>query len=209
MSEDKQSLDRQEIDPEEIQDIPSNEEVSQDPSLETPQAGGASEEMEPADLEANEPEDLQAQEVNQLKAQVEQLEDQTLRLQAEMANIQRSNQRDRQEAAKYRSQFLAKPLVEAMDNMERALAIEAKSEEGQAIHKGVEMVYEQILKAFKDEHIEQIDPINQAFDPNFHQAVTTQPVQEGQKADQVVKVLQKGYVLNDRVIRPAIVIVSA
>ena len=93
--------------------------------------------------------------------------------------------------------------------MERALAIEAKTEEGQAIHKGVEMVYDQILKAFKEEQIEQIDPIDQAFDPNFHQAVTTQPAEEGQDVDQVVAVLQKGYVLNDRVIRPAMVIVSA
>ena len=126
-----------------------------------------------------------------------------------MANIQRSNSRDRQEAAKYRSQPLAKGLVEALDNMERALAIEAKTEEGQAIHKGVEMVYDQILKAFKEEQIEQIDPIDQAFDPNFHQAVTTQPAEEGQDVDQVVAVLQKGYVLNDRVIRPAMVIVSA
>lgn len=148
-------------------------------------------------------------EVDELLHQIEELEDRNLRLQAEIANIQRSNLRERQESAKYRSQFLAKRLVDAMDNLERALQQEVKTEEAQAIHKGVEMVYEQILSAFKEENIEMINPINQPFDPNFHQAVTTQPAEEGQDTDLVINVLQKGYVLNDRIIRPAMVIVSA
>lgn len=147
--------------------------------------------------------------VDELMHQMEELEDRNLRLQAEIANIQRSNLRERQESAKYRSQFLAKRLVDAMDNLERALQQEVKSEEAQAIHKGVEMVYEQILSAFKEENIEMINPINQPFDPNFHQAVTTQPAEDGQDTDIVINVLQKGYVLNDRIIRPAMVIVSA
>lgn len=207
MAEENQSLDQELTDQaEEVKAVTDEEEVIQEENIKdsTP---------EEIDQEVFQEEEGtghdQAEEIEQLKAQIDQLEDQTLRLQAEMANIQRSNSRDRQEAAKYRSQPLAKGLVEALDNMERALAIEAKTEEGQAIHKGVEMVYDQILKAFKEEQIEQIDPIDQAFDPNFHQAVTTQPAEEGQDVDQVVTVLQKGYVLNDRVIRPAMVIVSA
>ena len=61
----------------------------------------------------------------------------------------------------------------------------------------------------EEENIEVLNPINEAFDPNFHQAVTTQPAAEGEDTDVVVNVLQKGYLLNDRVIRPAMVIVSA
>lgn len=207
MAEENQSLDQELTDQaEEVKAVTDEEEVIQEENIQD----STPEEIDQEVLQEEEDTDHdQAEEIEQLKAQIDQLEDQTLRLQAEMANIQRSNSRDRQEAAKYRSQPLAKGLVEALDNMERALAIEAKTEEGQAIHKGVEMVYDQILKAFKEEQIEQIDPIDQAFDPNFHQAVTTQPAEEGQDVDQVVAVLQKGYVLNDRVIRPAMVIVSA
>ena len=206
MAEENQSLDQELTDQEEeVKAVTDEEEVIQEENIQD----STPEEIDQEVLQEEDTDHDQAEEIEQLKAQIDQLEDQTLRLQAEMANIQRSNSRDRQEAAKYRSQPLAKGLVEALDNMERALAIEAKTEEGQAIHKGVEMVYDQILKAFKEEQIEQIDPIDQAFDPNFHQAVTTQPAEEGQDVDQVVAVLQKGYVLNDRVIRPAMVIVSA
>ncbi|MGX7145221.1 nucleotide exchange factor GrpE [Facklamia languida] len=206
MAEENQSLDQELTDQAEEVKAVTHEEVIQEENIQD----STPEEIDPEVLQEEEGTGHdQAEEIDQLKAQIDQLEDQTLRLQAEMANIQRSNSRERQEAAKYRSQPLAKGLVEALDNMERALAIEAKTEEGQAIHKGVEMVYDQILKAFKEEQIEQIDPIDQAFDPNFHQAVTTQPAEEGQDVDQVVAVLQKGYVLNDRVIRPAMVIVSA
>lgn len=206
MAEENQSLDQELTDQAEEVKAVTDEEVIQKENIQD----STPEEIDPEVLQEEEGTGHdQAEEIDQLKAQIDQLEDQTLRLQAEMANIQRSNSRDRQEAAKYRSQPLAKGLVEALDNMERALAIEVKTEEGQAIHKGVEMVYDQILKAFKEEQIEQIDPIDQAFDPNFHQAVTTQPAEEGQDVDQVVAVLQKGYVLNDRVIRPAMVIVSA
>lgn len=148
-------------------------------------------------------------EIEHLQEEIQNLEDKNLRLQAEIANMQRSHTRERQDAAKYRSQFLAKNLMDAIDNLERALQIEAKSEESQAIHKGVQMVYDQIIHAFANENITVLDPLNEDFDPNFHQAVTTQPVAEGQEADKVVNVLQKGYLLNDRIIRPAMVIVSA
>ncbi|RYC98887.1 nucleotide exchange factor GrpE [Facklamia hominis] len=156
-------------------------------------------------------EEIQAEavDIQAYEDKIDQLEDHNLRLQAEIANMQRSNSRERSEAAKYRSQSLAKKLLDAIDNLERALAVKADNEEALAIHKGVEMVYQQILAAFKEEKIEVIDPLNEPFDPNFHQAVTTQPVQEGQQADHVVQVLQKGYILDDRIIRPAMVIVSA
>ncbi|MCR8968800.1 nucleotide exchange factor GrpE [Facklamia sp. 7083-14-GEN3] len=146
---------------------------------------------------------------DELRETIQNLEDRNLRLQAEIANMQRSNSRERQEAAKYRSQSLANKLIDAIDNLERALQIEASTEESQAIHKGIQMVYEQILNAFKEEKIEVINPLNETFDPNYHQAVTTQPAEEGQETDIVVNVLQKGYILNDRIIRPAMVIVSA
>ena len=75
--------------------------------------------------------------------------------------MQRSNSRERSEAAKYRSQSLAKKLLDAIDNLERALAVKADNEEAQAIHKGVEMVYQQILAAFKLSLIHISEPTRQ------------------------------------------------
>ena len=146
--------------------------------------------------------------VSQLEAEKEALSDQLLRLQAEIQNMRRINQRERQDAAKYRSQSLASHLLDVADNLERALATPAESEDAKAIHKGIEMVYKQFQQAFEREGISVIDPLNQAFDPNFHQAVSMMPAGEGQEADTVINVLQKGYMLQDRVLRPAMVIVA-
>ena len=146
--------------------------------------------------------------VGQLEAEKEALSDQLLRLQAEIQNMRRINQRERQDAAKYRSQSLANHLLDVADNLERALASPAESDDAKAIHKGIEMVYNQFQQAFEKEGISVIDPLNQAFDPNFHQAVSMMPAGEGQEADTVINVLQKGYMLQDRVLRPAMVIVA-
>ena len=162
---------------------------------------------QPEEIETEEVQE-ETDEVKVLEAENSQLEDQILRLQAEMQNIQRRNTRERQEAAKYRSQKLATALLEAIDNLERALATEADSEDAKSLLAGVEMVHGQILQIFADESIEVIDPAGEAFDPNYHQAVSTTPAQDDQESDEVAQVLQKGYQLEDRVIRPAMVVVT-
>ena len=146
--------------------------------------------------------------VAELTAQNEALSDQLLRLQAELQNMRRIHTREKQDAAKYRSQSLASQLLDVADNLERALATEATSEDAKALHKGVEMVQSQLLQAFEKEQIQVIDPAGQAFDPNFHQAVSVMPAPNGEASDTVLHVLQKGYQLADRVLRPAMVIVS-
>lgn len=143
-----------------------------------------------------------------LTAEKEALEERVLRLQAEIANMQRINAKERQDAAKYRSQKLASEMVDVLDNLERALATPTSSDDAQALKKGVEMVYEQVKVAFEKENILVIDPIDQEFDPNFHQAVSVMPADQGQGSDKVAQVLQKGYQLHDRVLRPAMVIVT-
>ena len=143
-----------------------------------------------------------------LQQEVEKLNDQVYRLSAEISNIQKRNAKERQEAAKYRSQSLAQNLLNVIDNLERAIASPSESEEDQNLKKGVEMVYEGFLYALKEEGIEEIDALNQPFDPTLHHAVQTVTVEEGQEADRVVQVYQKGYKLKDRVLRPAMVIVS-
>ena len=143
-----------------------------------------------------------------LQQEVERLNDQVYRLSAEISNIQKRNAKERQDAAKYRSQSLAQNLLNVIDNLERAIASPSESEEAQNLKKGIEMVYEGFLYALKEEGIEEIDALNQPFDPTLHHAVQTVPVEEGQEADRVVQVYQKGYKLKDRVLRPAMVIVA-
>lgn len=147
-------------------------------------------------------------ELQTLKEENANLDDKVLRLQAEIANMKRVNLRDRQEAAKYRSQNLAKELLEGLDNLERALSIETESQDAKQVQKGVEMAHSQLIAAFEHENIRVIDPLNQPFDPNFHQAVSMMPANNGEESQTVMQVLQKGYELNDRVIRPAMVIVA-
>lgn len=149
-----------------------------------------------------------ADELEQLKEENQALEDKVLRLQAEIANIQRRNTKERQDAAKFRSQALAEALLDVIDNLERALETEVTSEDGIALKTGVEMVYNQFKHAFNNENIEAVNPLNEEFDPNFHQAISTVPGEEGQTTNQVVQVLQKGYRIDNRVIRPAMVIVA-
>ena len=150
----------------------------------------------------------EASEVETLKATLSETEDRLLRLQAELANIQKRNAKERQDAAKYRSQSLAQELLPVMDSLERALEIEVEDEKSLNLKKGLEMVMNLFTDAFAKEGITSIDPIGQPFDPNFHQSIQVLPAAEGQAPDTVVAVFQKGYALKERVLRPAMVVVS-
>lgn len=153
-------------------------------------------------------ETVEATEVEQLQKQLDELQDRYLRVQAELANIQKRNAKERQDAAKYRSQNLATELLPVIDNIERALEIEVEDEKAVNFKKGVEMVYNLMIEALKNEKIEAINPINEAFDPNFHMSIQVQEAEEGQEPDTIINVVQKGYKLEDRILRPAMVIVA-
>ena len=165
-------------------------------------------EVEEFEETVEENEEVEPSVEEKLQQEVSQLNDQVYRLSAEIANIQKRNAKERQDAAKYRSQSLAQNLLNVIDNLERAIASPSESEEAQNLKKGVEMVYEGFLYALKEEGIEEIEALNQPFDPTLHHAVQTVPAEEGQEADRVVQVYQKGYKLKDRVLRPSMVIVS-
>lgn len=156
--------------------------------------------------QVEETEQDQADDVNkeaELAEELEKVKDQNLRLQAEIQNMQKRHRSQREDAAKFRSQKLAETLIPAIDNLERALTIQVDDEAGQNLKKGIEMVYESIQAALKEEDIEMIDPKGQAFDPNFHEAVAQVQGQEGQESGTVAEVIMKGYVLHDRVLRAA------
>jgi len=147
-------------------------------------------------------------ELDELKNQLSGMEDKYLRAHAEMQNIARRAREEREVLQRYRSQDLAKKILPALDNLERALAIEVDDEAGANLKKGIEMVQESLINALKEENVLEIEAENAPFDPNLHQAVQSVPAQDGQASDTVVQVLQKGYKLNERILRPAMVVVA-
>ena len=143
--------------------------------------------------------------IKKVEAERDELSDKYIRAQAEIINMRRRNEKEQASLIKYDGQKLAKAILPALDNLERALAVESASEQ---LQKGVKMVQTDLLKALKENHVAEIEAEGQAFDPNMHQAVQTVPADDDHPADTVVQVLQKGYILKDRVLRPAMVIVA-
>lgn len=181
----------------------SEEKKQQDVTVEDVAETEASEEVQ-VDSE----ETIEKTELELLKEKNDELEDQNLRLQAEMVNMRQRNQKEREDAARYRSQDLAKELLPAIDNLERALEADVDGEHSEALKKGVQMVLDNLKQALKTHGVEEIPALGEMFDPNVHQAVQTVPVDEDHQADTVVQELQKGYKLHDRVLRPAMVVVA-
>lgn len=151
---------------------------------------------------------VELSETDQLTQQLEEMEDKFLRASAEIANITNRNRNERELLQRYRSQDLGKKLLPAVDNLERALAIDVTDEQGLSLRKGIEMVYESLLQAMKEEGIEEIPSLGETFDPNVHQAVQTIPATEEHPSDTIVEVFQKGYKLGDRVLRASMVVVA-
>lgn len=144
----------------------------------------------------------QMSEVDELQAKLDEWENKYLRAHAEMQNIQRRATEERQQLQKYRSQDLAKKVLPALDNLERALAVEGLTDD---VKKGLEMTRDSLLQALKEEGVEEVAV--ESFDANYHMAVQTLPADDDHPADTVAEVFQKGYQLHDRLLRPAMVVV--
>nr|WP_307976638.1 nucleotide exchange factor GrpE [uncultured Streptococcus sp.] len=129
-------------------------------------------------------------------------ENKYLRAHAEMQNIQRRANEERQQLQRYRSQDLAKAILPGLDNLERALAVEGLTDD---VKKGLEMTRDSLIQALKEEGVEEVEVEN--FDHNFHMAVQTLPADDEHPADSIAQVFQKGYKLHERLLRPAMVVV--
>jgi molecular chaperone GrpE len=126
------------------------------------------------------------------------------RTQADFENYQKRARRDAEEDRKYAVKPLAVDLLPALDNLERALT--AVKEES-PLSKGVAMVQTQLVEALKRHNIKRIEAVGQPFDPNLHQAVMQQPAAD-KPPNTVLQILEHGYTLHDRVLRPCKVILS-
>lgn len=125
---------------------------------------------------------------------------------ADAENTKKRLERDFELSMKYRAQSFADSLLPAIDNLERALN-QSIDEHGASYREGVQMIYDQILVALKNEGVIPIVALNEEFNPNIHQALLVEDV-EGVDANIVVEELQKGYMIKDRVLRASLVKVS-
>ena len=135
--------------------------------------------------------------------------DDILRVQAEMQNLRRRSEQDIEKAHKYSQEKFSTELLSVMDNLERALAAAANHEDDtvKAIYEGVDLTLKSFTDCFNRFHIEAVDPMGEPFDPQLHQAMTIIENAEVEP-NTVIEVMQKGYTLHGRVIRPAMVVVS-
>ncbi|NEN74998.1 nucleotide exchange factor GrpE [Pelistega sp. NLN82] len=145
--------------------------------------------------------------IGELQEQVLSLKDQVLRAHAEMENIRRRSQEDVTKARKFGTESFAESLIPVKDSLEAALAVEEQAVEH--LKEGLETTLRQLISAFERNQLKEIAP-NQGdkFDPNIHQAISSVPNPDVE-ANCIVQTLQKGYTIADRVLRPALVIVSA
>jgi len=143
-----------------------------------------------------------------LEAELAAQKDQLLRALAETENVRRRAQREREDASKYAIAGFAKALLSVADNLRRALdslpESEARDERTRSLLAGVAATERELLSVFEQQGIRRIDPDGERFDHNLHQAIF-EAERPGKAGGTVIEVLQPGYVLHDRLLRPAMV----
>lgn len=147
-------------------------------------------------------------ELVRLQEELVKAKDQTLRVQAEMQNLRRRSERDVENAHKYALDKFVGELLPVIDNLERALqTVDQDNDDSRSFVEGVELTlknFQDVLVRYK---VEPIDPKGQMFDPELHQAMSMLEMPE-ETPNTVVDVFQKGYTLNGRLVRPAMVVIA-
>jgi molecular chaperone GrpE len=145
--------------------------------------------------------------VQELTEKLQEEENKRLRLLADYENFKRRASLDKEALQKYRAQSVVTNLIPVLDNFARALTVEATTEEAQTMMTGLDMIYRTFVQALEDEGLVEIQALDQEFDPNFHQAIMTGS-DEDKPTGIVLEQMQAGYMLKDRVLRPAMVKVN-
>ncbi len=143
--------------------------------------------------------------IEELEKQIEEKEDKYIRLQAEYSNYMRRTQEEKQTVGIFANEKIITELIPVIDSMERAM--DACTDKEDDMYKGIELVHKQLIDCLEKFEVEEIKALDEDFDPNLHLAVMQESV-EGVEPNKVVMVLQKGYKLNTKVIRPTMVKVS-
>ena len=180
---------------------------SEQPEVNTEEKLQAEAEIDPSESTEDQ-EEQTVNEVEELQQKLSTLGEQLLREQAEMQNVRRRAQRDVESAHKFALEKFATELLSVVDNLERAIgAIDAEDESQKAVAEGLELTLKTFIDVLTKHSVVPVDPEGQPFDADLHQAVSMVPNAEVEP-NTVINVFQKGYTLNGRLIRPAMVVVS-
>ncbi len=134
-------------------------------------------------------------------------QDKFLRAKADYQNLQKRAAEQQRNAIHYANADFARSLLQVLDDFERTLEAAEKAPEADSVVAGVKLVYEKLLKLLGDHHVEPIEALGQPFDPHLHEALMQEPC-ETLPPDSVLREIQRGYKLHDRVLRPARVVIS-
>ncbi|PAU77709.1 nucleotide exchange factor GrpE [Halovibrio salipaludis] len=192
----------------------SDDETRKDESVNEAEQGAGAEEAEPATGAGEEAASAGSGdgEVAQLREQLEEQKEEVLRAKAEMQNIRRRAEIDVEKAHKFGTEKFVKELLPVVDSLEKAVE-SAQNQEVQneevvsRIKEGVDMTLDMFIGALSKFNVEQINPVGEPFDPQKHEAMSMVPSNEAEP-NTVIAVMQKGYLLHERVVRPAMVMVA-
>lgn len=152
--------------------------------------------------------ELESEAVAAAQQEVAKMRDAMLRMQAETENTRKRLTRELERARKLALEQVMKDLLQVRDTMERGLEIDPESATVEAMAEGQSLTLKMLDKILEDHHIEVVDPVGEPFDPELHEAMTVLPSPDHEE-NTVLEVIQKGFRLHDRLIRPARVVVSA
>lgn len=137
--------------------------------------------------------------------EIEELNNRFLRLQADFVNFKTRVEKEKESIYSYASEDILNSMLPILDNFERALSSSTDVEDG--FYKGMEMIYNQLIKVLNENGLEEIEALHEKFDPNYHHAVFQEESDEYEEGT-IIEVFQKGYKLKDKVIRPSMVKVA-
>lgn len=174
-------------------------------------------EIEAADQEQEEADDAKGQvpdevagllqENERLKMEVQESSDKAVRATAELDNIRKRTSRDIENAHKYALERFVNDLLPVVDSMELGINASQSAEDIESLREGMDLTLKMLFDCMSKFGVKTIDPAGEKFDPEWHEAVSMQEL-EGSEPGQVVTVMQKGYELNGRLVRPAMVVVA-
>ncbi|HHE9514375.1 nucleotide exchange factor GrpE [Haemophilus influenzae] len=185
-------------------------EKQEDAVVEEAQQAEPSQELDPLEEAIARVQELEEQLKTQIEEAANKEQDILLRSRAEIENLRRRTEQDVEKAHKFALEKFSKDILNTIDNLERALATPANKEDEsvKALFDGVELTLKELVSTVGRFGVEAVGVVGEAFNPDLHQAISMQPA-EGFETNQISVVLQKGYTLNGRVIRPAMVMVAA
>ncbi len=149
------------------------------------------------------PEDI----ILELEEKIKELKNTLLKEKADLENTKKRLEKERVTERKYAAMSICRSLLTPLDHYELALKHKVTDDANEKIFQGFKMIKDQLNKALENEGVSIIDALNEEYDPNYHQAIMTEKVEEVE-SNVVLEVLQKGYMFKDRLIRPAIVKIS-